>query len=112
VKVRLYNNLMGVNTEITGHDEEFTFTQLRDGENLYKGQLNTNEVIFNVLPVGMYTIEVSLYDGCPYFTTNSAEIKQKTLLAYSGNIEVTVMKVQLDLGVGDLDAGTNTVSYP
>jgi len=101
VKVRFDNNWMGVNTEITGHDEEFTFTQLRDGEHLYKGQLNANKVIFNVLPVGMYTIEISLYDGCPYFAASSSEMKQETLLAYSGKIEVTVMKAQLDFEDGD-----------
>jgi hypothetical protein len=103
---------MGINKEITGHDEEFTFTQVRDGEHLYKGQLNANKVIFEVLPVGMYAIEISLYDGCPYLAASSSEMKQETLLAYSGKIEVTVMKVQLDFEDGDLDAGTNTVSYP
>ena len=48
----------------------------------------------------------------PYLPASSSEMKQETLLTYSRKIEVTVMKAQLDFEDGDLDADTNTVSYP
>ena len=93
VKLRYYNNWMGSNTDVNIRDEELTFTAPQGDEYLYKEALNPKPA--KVLPVDMYTIEMSLYDGCPYLAATSSEMKQESLLAYSGKIEVTVKKVLL-----------------
>jgi len=93
VLLRYYNNWMGSHKEATIRDEEWTFTAPQGDEYLYKEALNPKPA--KVLPVDMYTIEMSLYDGCPYLAATSSEMKQESLLAYSGKIEVTVKKVLL-----------------
>jgi hypothetical protein len=88
VKLRYYNNWMGLNKDVTISDEEWTFTAPEGDEYLYKEALNPRPL--KVLPVDMYTIEMSLYDGCPYLAASSWEMKQESLLAHSGEIHMTV----------------------
>jgi len=86
---------MGSSKEETIRDHLVTFTALQGDEYLYKEDLNPEEEPGKVLPVDMYTIEMSLYDGCPYLAANSSEMKQESLLAHSGEIHLTVKKVLL-----------------
>jgi hypothetical protein len=82
---------MGSHKEATIRDEEWTFTAPQGDEYLYKKALNPRP--HEVLPVDMYTIEMSLCDGCPSLAASSSEMKQESLLAHSGEIYVTVKKV-------------------
>jgi hypothetical protein len=84
---------MGFNKDVTIRDETLIFTVLQGDEYLYKKALNPEPD--EVLPVDMYTIEMSVYDGCPYLAASSSEMKQESLLAHSGEIHVTVKKVLL-----------------
>ena len=105
VKLRYYNNWMGFNKEVTINDQEFTFTA--QAEDILDRELvadQGDQYLYTqalycqpgkVLPVDMYTIELSLYDGCPYLAASSWEMKQESLLAHSGEIHVTVKKVLL-----------------
>jgi hypothetical protein len=61
----------------------------------------------------MYTIEISLYDDCPYLAASSSEMKQETLLVYSGKTEVMMpAPTQLVIrGASRVDCGEGPRSH-